>query len=100
MQVNRGRYAESLELYKKALRAYPSCPTAVKLGLRLCRYKLGQLKKAKQAFERVLQLDPKNVEAWVALGIVELQVNEKGSVHEGMEKMRRAFEIYSYYAMT
>ena len=30
---------------------------------------------------------------------MELQVNEKGSVHEGMEKMWRAFEIYPYCAM-
>ncbi|GLJ29462.1 hypothetical protein SUGI_0580760 [Cryptomeria japonica] len=99
VQFNRGRYTESLELYKKALRAYPGCPAAVRLGLGLCRYKLGQLKKAKQAFERVLQLEPENVEAWVALGIMDLQVNEKGSVHEGMEKMQRAFELYPYCAM-
>ncbi|KAH9292159.1 hypothetical protein KI387_042658 [Taxus chinensis] len=82
LQFNRGRYTESLELYKKALRVHPSCPAAVRLGLGLCRYKLGQLKKAKQAFERVLQLDPENVEAWVALGIMDLQVNEKKEMVE------------------
>lgn len=99
VQFNRRWYAKSLELYKKALQAYPGCPAVVRLGLGLCHYKLGQLKKEKQAFERFLQLDPENVKAWVALGIMELQVNEKGSIHEGMEKMRRAFEIYPYCAM-
>lgn len=34
---------------------YPECPAAVRLGIGLCRYKLGQLDKAKQAFGRVLQ---------------------------------------------
>lgn len=34
---------------------HPNCPAAVRLGIGLCRYKLGQLEKARQAFERVLQ---------------------------------------------
>lgn len=40
---------------KRALQVYPSCPAAVRLGIGLCRYKLGQFEKARQAFERVLQ---------------------------------------------
>lgn len=99
VQFNRGRHADSLELYKKALQVYPGCPAAVRLGLGLCRYKMGQFRKARQAFERVLQLDPENVEALVALGIMELQINESEGIHEGMEKMRRAFELYPYCAM-
>jgi RNA polymerase-associated protein CTR9 len=34
---------------------HPDCPAAVRLGIGLCRYKLGQFDKARQAFERVLQ---------------------------------------------
>ena len=34
---------------------FPNCPAAVRLGIGLCRYKLGQFEKARQAFERVLQ---------------------------------------------
>jgi len=75
-------------LYKKALQVYPGCPATVKLGLGLCRYKIGQFRKARQAFERVLQLDPENVEALVALGIMELQINESEGIHEGMKTMR------------
>jgi len=99
VQFNRGRYTESLELYKKALQVYPGSPAAVRLGLGLCRYKLGQFRKARQAFERVLQLDPENVEALVALGIMDLQINESEGIHEGMIKMRRAFELYPYCVM-
>ncbi|KAM3243946.1 hypothetical protein ACQJBY_055711 [Aegilops geniculata] len=48
-------YKNSLELYKRALRGYADCPAAVRLGIAFCRYKLGQLDRARQAFDRVLQ---------------------------------------------
>ncbi|KAH0651804.1 hypothetical protein KY284_031716 [Solanum tuberosum] len=99
VQFSRGRYSDSLELYKRALQVYPDCPAAVRLGIGLCRYKLGQLDKAKQAFCRVLQLDPENVDALVALAILDLQNNEASGIRKGMEKMQRAFEIYPYCAM-
>ncbi|ERN11231.1 hypothetical protein AMTRI_Chr04g243060 [Amborella trichopoda] len=99
VKFNNGRYMESLELYKRALRGNPNCPAAVRLGLGLCRYKLGQFDKARQAFQRVLQLDPENVEALVALGVMDLQTDEAIAIHSGMEKMQRAFERYPYCAM-
>ncbi|XP_055824765.1 protein CTR9 homolog [Solanum dulcamara] len=99
VQFSRGRYSDSLELYKRALQVYPDCPAAVRLGIGLCRYKLGQLDKAKQAFCRVLQLDPENVDALVALAILDLQNNEASGIRRGMEKMQRAFEMYPYCAM-
>ncbi|KAK9050886.1 hypothetical protein SSX86_027511 [Deinandra increscens subsp. villosa] len=122
VEFNRGKYSNSLEMYKRVLQVYPGCPAAVRLGIGLCRYKLGQFERAKQAFERVLQLDPENVEALVALGIVDLQSNEGWSylvdavkfmylfllscmllvaasgIWGAMEKMRRAFDIYPYCA--
>lgn len=98
VQFSRGKYLESLELYKSALQVNPECPAAVRLGIGMCRYKLGQHEKAKQAFQRVLQLDPENVEALVALGILDLQINEAAGIRRGMEKMQRAFEFYPYCA--
>ncbi|RLN07648.1 hypothetical protein C2845_PM11G03610 [Panicum miliaceum] len=89
-------YRNALDLYKRALRAYSNCPAAVRLGIAFCRYKLGQVEKARQAFQRVLQLDPQNVDALVALAIMDLQTNEAGGIRRGMEKMKRAFEIYPY----
>ncbi|XP_050262999.1 protein CTR9 homolog [Quercus robur] len=99
VEFNRGRYSESLELYKRALIVHPRCPAAVRLGIGLCRYKLGQFDKARQAFARVLQLDPENAEALVALAITDLHTNEAAGIRKGMEKMQRAFEIYPYCAM-
>uniref|UniRef100_A0A0D9VFN0 Uncharacterized protein n=1 Tax=Leersia perrieri TaxID=77586 RepID=A0A0D9VFN0_9ORYZ len=86
-------YRNSLDLYKRALRAYTSCPAAVRLGIAFCRYKLGQPDKARQAFQR---LDPENIDALVALAIMDLQTNEVGGIRRGMDKMRRAFEVYPY----
>lgn len=99
VEFNRGRYSDSLELYKRALQVHPSCPGAIRLGIGLCRYKLGHLGKARQAFQRALQLDPENVEALVALAVMDLQANEAAGIRKGMEKMQRAFEIYPYCAM-
>ncbi|KAK7281282.1 hypothetical protein RIF29_09115 [Crotalaria pallida] len=99
VEFNRGRFSDSLELYKRALQVYPDCPAPVRLGIGLCRYKLGQFEKAGQAFERVLQLDPENVEALVALAIMDLRTNEATGIRNGMVKMQRAFEIYPYCAM-
>ncbi|XP_010541982.1 PREDICTED: protein CTR9 homolog [Tarenaya hassleriana] len=98
VEFNRGRFSESLQLYKRVLQVYPGCPAAVRLGIGLCRYKLGQLEKARQAFQRVLQLDPDNGEALVALGIMDLQANDASGMRKGMEKMQQAFEIYPYCA--
>ncbi|KAM1173948.1 hypothetical protein TB2_026133 [Malus domestica] len=99
VEFNRGHYSDSLELYKRALQVHPDCPAAVRLGIGLCRYKMGQFDKARQAFERVLQLDPENVEALVALAILDLHANTAAGIRRGMEKMQRAFEIYPYCAM-
>ncbi|KAK7354605.1 hypothetical protein VNO80_20070 [Phaseolus coccineus] len=99
VEFNRGRYSDSLDLYKRALLVFPNCPAAVRLGIGLCRYKLGQFEKAQQAFERVLHLDPENVEALVALAIMDLRTNEAIGIRKGMVKMQRAFEIYPYCAM-
>nr|CAB3446557.1 unnamed protein product [Digitaria exilis] len=83
-------------LGQRALQAYSNCPAAVRLGIAFCRYKLGQVEKARQAFQRVLQLDPQNVDALVALAIMDLQTNDAAGIRRGMEKMKRAFEIYPY----
>ncbi|KAJ7515098.1 hypothetical protein O6H91_23G071200 [Diphasiastrum complanatum] len=86
-------------LGQTVLQLHPGCPASVRLGIGLCRYRLGQPKKAREAFNRTLQLDPENVEALVALGIMDLNTNEIEDVHEGMTKMQAAFEIHPFCAM-
>ncbi|KAJ1437134.1 Tetratricopeptide-like helical domain superfamily [Sesbania bispinosa] len=91
VEFNRGRFSDSLELYKRALQVYPNCPAAVRLGIGLCRYKLGQFEKAQQAFER---LDPENVEALVALAIMDLRTNEAAGIRKGMGDYDKAGVYY------
>ncbi|XVF35117.1 hypothetical protein REPUB_Repub18cG0117000 [Reevesia pubescens] len=45
------------------------------------------------------KLDSENVEALVALAIMDLQASEAAGIRKGVDKMRRAFEIYPYCAM-
>ncbi|KAG0580584.1 hypothetical protein KC19_4G184500 [Ceratodon purpureus] len=99
VQFNSGRFQDALKLYKRALQIHPQCPASVRLGLGLCRVRLGEFKKAQQAFDRVLQLDGNNVEALVASGILDLNSGEEGRVHIGLEKMQAAYEIYPYCSM-
>ncbi|KAH9763261.1 protein CTR9-like [Citrus sinensis] len=87
---------------KRALQVHPSCPGAIRLGIGLCRYKLGQLGKARQAFQRALQLDPENVEALVALAVMDLQANEGlgqvqlklGDFRSALTNFEKVLEIY------
>ncbi|EFJ08114.1 hypothetical protein SELMODRAFT_161156, partial [Selaginella moellendorffii] len=70
-QFNRGRFQESLGLYKRVLQMHPGCPAS---------------------------LDPENLDALVALGIMDINANDAESVQEGTKKMLEAFEIYPYCA--
>ncbi|XP_021661795.1 protein CTR9 homolog [Hevea brasiliensis] len=65
-----------LPFWVRALQVYPNCPGAVRPGIGHCHYKLGHFKKAWQAFEQILQLDPENAAALVALAVLDLQTNE------------------------
>jgi RNA polymerase-associated protein CTR9 len=46
----------ALRLYEAALRLHPHAPPAVRLGIGLCHFKLGNLDRAKAAFRRTLQV--------------------------------------------
>ena len=65
----KGRYSDALTWYKRALRAFPSAPAPVRLGIGACQYKLGDFKTAKLAFQRVLKLDGMNVEGMLGLAL-------------------------------
>ena len=68
-------YKGALAFYKKALRTNPNCPGNVRFGMGLCFMKLENFDKAKMAFERALQLDPKCVGALVGLAIMKLNTH-------------------------
>lgn len=77
---NKKEYRNALGFYRKALRLQPNCPATVRLGMGHCFFKLGNMEKARLAFQRALDLDPDCVGALVGLAILDL--NEKTQVHE------------------
>lgn len=76
---NKAEYRNALGFYRKALRLQPNCPSAsVRLGIGHCFVRLGNLEKARLAFQRALDLDGESVRALVGLAILDL--NEKTQV--------------------
>ena len=49
---------------------HPGCPAEVRLGLAACYFRLGQLERAKRAYERVVQLSPSCAEALFGLAVL------------------------------
>lgn len=69
---HQAQYRKALDMYKKALTVNPSLPAFLRLGVGLCYFRMADYPMAKQAFERVLELDPKNAQAMSALATLEL----------------------------
>lgn len=56
--------------YQEAIRLHPGCPAEVRLGLAACYFRLGQLERARKAYERVVQLSPTCAEALYGLAVL------------------------------
>lgn len=50
-------------------------PPQIRFAIGLCYYRLGNYEKARFAFERVIELEPENSMALVALSILEIVTN-------------------------
>ena len=60
-----------------------------------CFLKLGNADKARAAFVRALDLDPKCVGALVGLGILDLNLQETDSIKSGVQRLSSAYTIDS-----
>ncbi|KAF6205513.1 hypothetical protein GE061_019686 [Apolygus lucorum] len=92
---NKKDYRGALAFYKKALRTNPNCPAAVRLGMGHCFMKLGNQDKARLAFERGLELDPKCVGALVGLAILKLNKQQPEDIKTGVQMLSKAYTIDS-----
>ncbi|XP_033646150.1 RNA polymerase-associated protein CTR9 homolog [Asterias rubens] len=95
ISFNKKDYRGALAFYKKALRTNPSCPAAVRLGMGHCFNKLSKPEKARLAFERALELDPKCVGAIVGLAILEINSKATDSIRTGVQLLSKAYTIDS-----
>lgn len=72
------------------------------MGIGICSVKLGRLETAKSAFQRCLELDPNNVEAMVALCLLELNSETNPSrpaVHQAMKMLSKAYFVNPSHPM-
>lgn len=83
----------ALQLYKKALSLNPRCPADVRLGIGHCFYRLNNIVKAEQAFNRALAIDSRCVGALVGLAIIELNKKTVESMKKGVKMLERAYKI-------
>eukprot|EP01114_Cavostelium_apophysatum_P004221 TRINITY_DN1439_c0_g2_i1.p1 TRINITY_DN1439_c0_g2~~TRINITY_DN1439_c0_g2_i1.p1 ORF type:complete len:1096 (-),score=375.65 TRINITY_DN1439_c0_g2_i1:61-3174(-) len=90
---NKGSYDEALKCYRTVLLTNPHCSASVRLGLGLCYYRLNKKEPARLSFERVLQLDHRNVEAMVGLAIIELNTEGPKSIPKAVKLFKQAFEL-------
>ncbi|XP_071509624.1 RNA polymerase-associated protein CTR9 homolog [Diadema antillarum] len=95
ISFNKKDWRGALAYYKKALRTNPNCPAAVRLGMGHCFVRLGKPDKARLAFERALQLDPRCVGAIVGLAILEANGKAPDSIRKGVQLLSRAYTIDS-----
>ena len=68
---------------------------SVRLGMGLCFVKLGNIEKARLAFERTLQLNPLSVGALVGLALLELNSKQHDSIKKGVELLSKAYTLDS-----
>eukprot|EP01025_Chloroclados_australasicus_P015575 TRINITY_DN17496_c0_g1_i1.p1 TRINITY_DN17496_c0_g1~~TRINITY_DN17496_c0_g1_i1.p1 ORF type:complete len:1163 (+),score=199.91 TRINITY_DN17496_c0_g1_i1:73-3489(+) len=86
-------YQEALGWFKKAIAQHPRCPPNAYIGLAHCYYKLGEFNLASKSLERVIQLDPKDADALLALAVIRFNRGDPDQGYrEGLELLYRAFE--------
>ncbi|KXJ05052.1 RNA polymerase-associated protein CTR9-like, partial [Exaiptasia diaphana] len=71
------------------------CLAAVRLGMGHCFVKLNKLDKARLAFERALELEPRCTGAMIGLAILELNAKKPDSIKLGVQLLSNAYTIDS-----
>jgi RNA polymerase-associated protein CTR9 len=91
-------YAGAQSLYGRAIQKFPNCGAAVRVGYGLACYNLGQIDRAKAAFSRAVDIDSENVEALLALAILEMGGLDS-SVQNGKEYRAAAERVMKRISM-
>ena len=93
VEFNKGNYTECLSIYKQIMNDNPRCPPSIRFAMGLCYYRIGNVEKARVAFERLLELEPDNHLAMVALAIVESNASyiDKNARERGAILLEKAY---------
>ena len=91
-------YAGAQTLYGRAMQKFPDCGASVRVGFGLTCYKLGQIDRAKAAFQRAMDIDSENVEASLALAILEMASLDM-TVQDGREYRNKAEKVMKMISM-
>jgi RNA polymerase-associated protein CTR9 len=92
-------YNGALDLYSRAIRKYPNESGSVtRVGFGMACYRLGQVDRAKAAFRRAHDMDAENVEALVALAVLEMSSLD-GDVLAPREYRARAENVLKLLSM-
>jgi RNA polymerase-associated protein CTR9 len=88
-------YSSALTLFSRCIRSFPMAPLFVRYTIGICHMQLKNREKARRAFERVLQLNPKDVHAMVALAVLIMNDREEdaGAVLKSMILFKQAYEL-------
>ncbi|ORX47625.1 TPR-like protein [Piromyces finnis] len=92
-------YKGALASYQRILKYAPDFKPNVRIPIGLCFYALGNTQMARKAFERVLNMEPDNVDALIYLSILDLnqakEVKDETfleNISKGREKLKKAYK--------
>ena len=92
-------YGGALDLYGRAIRKYPrESGSVTRVGFGMACYRLGQVDRAKASFRRAHEMDAENVEALVALAVLEMSSLD-GDVLAPREYRARAENVLKLLSM-
>lgn len=91
-----GNYQNSLDMYSNAISLFPKkSGAAARVGLGLACYKLGQVDRAKAAFQRAHEMDPENVEAMVGIAVLDVTSVDEAFSSDYRAKVENAIRLIS-----
>jgi len=93
-------YKNALACYQRILKYAPNFKPNIRIQIGLCFYALGNTQMARKAFDRVLQMEPDNVDALIYLSILDLnqakEVKDETfleNISKGREKLKKAYKL-------
>lgn len=87
-----GNYRSALGSFQGLLKACPQF-NELRLAIGFCFHNIGQVEMATKAFTRVLEIDPENESALIALGFIQLgRQDDPKSLQNGLIRMKEAYE--------